>query len=756
MSTNYIGENIGGSFIDPVQNYEIPPLGPIATALAVHLSEKMVASDIKRLESVTDDLFRHVPIYDGVLTQVSSIALIGKVQSGKTTGMAMSIARLADAGVQGFIVLTGTKTNLTDQTVDDLYSNLEVSERTRSWRWRVIQSRDLESESGRSDMEKFLRGASIRREKIEKILITCMKEDDNLGRLLDALKEMRKNAVPLDGIFVLFDDEADQASPDISKKGRAPSKINNLLRQVRDAIGNHVFIPVTATPQALLVQSRDSSVAPDVAILLEPGEKYVGGQELFLESRVSFVRNIPVEDVALLADRSETPPRSLQLALATFLLTSEILRKCSGGSQISSMMVHTTQFTDPHALIRDWVHHITQGWLDSVDAIHEDPFWLEFFREAAKDLDRTSRSRIETCGYSKDGELFYEWVKKSIQLTGSMEFIIRKVSGPDKFTKQDWNNGTQFVLIGGEMLGRGFVVKGLVTTYMSRDVKVGVTRNMDTVQQRARFFGYKRQELDLLRGWFTESVAKEFEEYVAHETFLWDFLGERSHAGKSLKDSLTILLTSQFGRPTRRSAIQKRSHTRGVRVNWFKQEYLFDARLRSNREIFTSWVQQYGAPAQWCTTDARGEMEIKSWTVTAADLLNLLDRWQSVSIDHAALSVYRRALTGSSPDEGILILDMDSKTGRRGVPTGDTMRSLSKDLIPILPEPWKVGDRAKINNLHSGNPGVADRDSYSPEMITVQYFTIRPGDVAIEKAVGALAIHDLSELRGGIFTAIED
>lgn len=751
------GGSIVGSFIDSLQNFEIPPLGPIAEALEKKLSDlKFVTSDIKRLISVTDDLFRHVTLVNGKLVQTNSIALIGKVQSGKTTGMAMSIARLADAGVQAFIVLTGTKTNLTDQTIDDLHTNLEVSQRTRPWRWRVVQSRDLENESGRADIEKFLRQASLRRDKFEKLLITCMKEDDNIDRLLVAFKELQKNGIRFDGFFTLFDDEADQASPDISRKDKPTSRISKLLGDVRDVIGVHLFIPVTATPQALLVQSKSSSVAPDVAILLEPGEKYVGGQELFLEYRSSFVRNIPAEDVSALANQSATPPRSLQVALATFLLTSEILKRSSGGAQISSMMIHTTQFTNPHALIRDWIYHITEGWRDTTGDNQSAPYWLELFEEAALDLDRTSRSRIEAVGYSKDGTLFLEWVINAVNLTRSMDFVIRKVSGPDKFRKEDWDNGTQFVLIGGEMLGRGFVVKGLVTTYMSRDVKDGVRRNMDTVQQRARFFGYKRQELDLLRGWFTESVAKEFEDYVAHESFLWDFLTKRSRAGRSLKESLTILLTSPLGRPTRRSAIQKRSRTRGVHANWFRQEFLFDSGLQANRQIFSSWVQQFGPHKRWSTFEAEGELDIDSWTATIGDLINLLDRWQSISIDHAVLSVYQKMLMGSDHEEEILILDMDSKRGLRGIRTGDTLRNLSKDLKSSLPDPWRESDRAKINNLHSGNPGKADRDSFSPDSITIQFFTIRPGDVQVERSVGALAIHDPSELHGGIFTAIEE
>jgi hypothetical protein len=45
-------------------------------------------------------------------------------------------------------------------------------------------------------------------------------------------------------------------------------------------------------------------------------------------------------------------------------------------------------------------------------------------------------------------------------------------------------------------MDRGFTVEGLTVTYMPRGLGMG---NADTVQQRARFFGYKRSYLGQCR-----------------------------------------------------------------------------------------------------------------------------------------------------------------------------------------------------------------------------------------------------------------
>lgn len=53
------------------------------------------------------------------------------------------------------------------------------------------------------------------------------------------------------------------------------------------------------------------------------------------------------------------------------------------------------------------------------------------------------------------------------------------------------------IYVGGTMLGRGLTLKGLAITYIIRTAK-GVS-TVDTVQQRARWFGYKMKYLDLCR-----------------------------------------------------------------------------------------------------------------------------------------------------------------------------------------------------------------------------------------------------------------
>src|SRR4029078_10953188 len=93
--------------------------------------------------------------------------------------------------------------------------------------------------------------------------------------------------------------------------------------------------------------------------------------------------------------------------------------------------------------------------------------------------------------------------------------IVQEVNARGGATPQvNWRQGYAFVLVGGQAMDRGFTVEGLTVTYMPRDMGVG---NADTIQQRARFFGYKRPYLVFCRVFLEQSVRTAFEWYVAHD-----------------------------------------------------------------------------------------------------------------------------------------------------------------------------------------------------------------------------------------------
>ena len=78
------------------------------------------------------------------------------------------------------------------------------------------------------------------------------------------------------------------------------------------------------------------------------------------------------------------------------------------------------------------------------------------------------------------------------------------------------------ILVGGQKLDRGFTVKDLIVTYLPRTTKG--KSNSDTIEQRCRFFGYKKDYIEACKVYLPNESIDEFHEYVEFETSLRDYL----------------------------------------------------------------------------------------------------------------------------------------------------------------------------------------------------------------------------------------
>ena len=716
----------------------------------------MKHSDCHNLLLVAKEFGSTADVRDGKIQKTQRTALVGKVQSGKTTGMALTIATFADAGIDCFIVLTGTKTNLTKQTTEELEDKFESTERTRPWRWSFVRADSTETHIKNSIIRQIQKRNSLNPTR-QLLVITCMKEDDYLLKLNGILAEVVSEGVGISGRFVLFDDEGDQASPDNSaKKAAKSSTINRLLTGMTVALGDHIFVPVTATPQALLIQERENAVRPEKAILLNPGSAYVGGRSLFGENINDFVRLIPIEDVSALADKETYPPDSLQLALATFLMTVALVRETNRKPIPVTMLVHPHQFLDPHKHTMDWINRLLDGWLSQVQDSENlaDEACYEIFKSAALDLESTSEPRLKTANFDSSGPEFENWIRKACEIIQSQDLQVRKISGDDKFDRREWEDSDAWIFVGAEVLGRGFVVRGLVTTYMPRDVKANSAYNVDTLQQRARFFGYKKSYSDLLRGWFPESLSEKFQQYVEHEDYLWDFLQDQKEENRDLRYSRSIFEMAPNARPARSSSNRTGGRVSKIDSVWIKQHLIYSEKLIINIAESNKWFEKYGnfkelwTPPRFTTAGFR----FNTWVVSSNEAVELLKSWKALSIDRAFLFAITRRLE-SKPDSKIRVIDMLSKVSPSGSVASISNRSVESS--KYSDDPLGNPDFARINNIFSNTVGQADDDCFDTEMdMSIQIHHVRGLKMKLEGSgfvVGALAIYYTDPILKGVF-----
>ena len=84
------------------------------------------------------------------------------------------------------------------------------------------------------------------------------------------------------------------------------------------------------------------------------------------------------------------------------------------------------------------------------------------------------------------------------------------------------------LLVGGNILSRGLTIPGLAVTYITRRAKDTST---DTMEQRARFFGYKQSYLDVCRVFLTHQIDDDYTRILNLEDDFWGSSGEESTAG---------------------------------------------------------------------------------------------------------------------------------------------------------------------------------------------------------------------------------
>ncbi|MFD3393394.1 Z1 domain-containing protein [Aquirufa sp. OSTEICH-129V] len=225
----------------------------------------------------------------------------GMVQSGKTASMMTLMGLAKSAGYRLFIVLSGDKESLRNQTQKRINESFNLNNGGYS---NNSQDKIRSITTLKDDYSQVARGQHngvdlwTLRDKSETIIICIKKESNNLKKLLSHLKDIEQacnqgrivdHNFATDFKTMILDDEADFASQDTSIRGQG-STIHNLLCNIRETITQNCYVAYTATPQACIGANPHKLIGypKDFIWLLEPhrntnGEtsSYLGLEEFF-------------------------------------------------------------------------------------------------------------------------------------------------------------------------------------------------------------------------------------------------------------------------------------------------------------------------------------------------------------------------------------------------------------------------------------------------------------------------------------------
>ncbi|WP_326469817.1 Z1 domain-containing protein [Enterobacter wuhouensis] len=454
----------------------------------------------KLLEDAISILSRGVPpqVENGFETGL----VVGYVQSGKTMSFETVAALARDNGFHIVIVIAGTSNPLLAQSSNRLKKDLGLNDVNRGRRWVQLENPTSLDSDGQMIRNTLSISKDSSTDAIYKktILITVLKNHTRIKKLAEIFE-----ALDLNGTSVLIiDDEADQVSLNTEASQGEESATYSCLIRLRNALPNHTYLQYTATPQAPLLINIIDSLSPNFVKVLEPGDAYIGGRDFF-DRNSSYIKLIPSNEVPTKDNPLTYPPSSLLDALRIFMLGVAVGIKESGNTGNRSMLVHPSHLTAQHKEFYGWVRSIFDEWqtclalpdsdLDKIDLLNE-------FRKSYNHLKET------TCLPP------FEQVANSFGIAFKSTQIVEVNSRKNKTPAIDWQHNYGWILVGGIAVDRGFTVEGLTVTYMPRGVGVG---NADTIQQRARFFGYKKNYLGFCRVYLEQSTLEAFRNYVTHE-----------------------------------------------------------------------------------------------------------------------------------------------------------------------------------------------------------------------------------------------
>ena len=382
--------------------------------------------------------------------------LFGNVQSGKTGQMFGTITKATDLGFPAFVLLTTDNIVLQQQTFERVQNDLTG--------YCIC---------GENDSGLFIQNALM------KPVIIVLKKNSRILRLwanvFASTGFMKGNP-----LFIV-DDEADAASLNTLINRNKKSSINKYLDNIKNGASSSIYLQVTGTPQAILLQTQVSGWHPYFTYYFAPGNSYLGGDFFFPKEKpdcITFIENLktPAHDVVL---------RHLAVSALVEL----------GGGKVSNCLVHPSVRQASHDIFARDISKELQWCKEHID----DEFKAEFTAvyDGLAPVKYSKASVSDAFGKAKD-----------LLTNNAVKILI--MNGKNAISSDQYSTGANIV-IGGNTLGRGVTFPSLHTIYYTRTAK---KPQADTMWQHSRMFGYDRDP-GLMMVYIDEPLYKLFSDINA-------------------------------------------------------------------------------------------------------------------------------------------------------------------------------------------------------------------------------------------------
>lgn len=305
---------------EPLKDYFVPAIGERTIAF-MNSQDKLDEDGKLTIIEEAQDILSYC-VLPGKQDSITNIA-VGYVQSGKTLSFTTLTALAADNNWRVVIYLTGTKTNLKEQTSSRLRSDLLFDDNEY---YKIFTDANI---SDRNRIKNFMEIGQ------EVLLFPILKHYKHINSLAQIFEDPEiKNLVANFGVIII-DDEADQASFNTFAKKNAGkeewedddfSRTYSAILRLKKVLPNHSYIQYTATPQAAFLIDNNDILSPKYHTVLTPGKGYTGGKYFFKNTERNLLSIIPDEEIYHYSRNPLTEiPASLMEALRQFIISVAIV-----------------------------------------------------------------------------------------------------------------------------------------------------------------------------------------------------------------------------------------------------------------------------------------------------------------------------------------------------------------------------------------------------------------------------------------------
>ena len=449
--------------------------------------------------------------------------VMGDVQSGKTSNY-LALANMAyDYGYKIVLILAGMTDSLRIQTQERVDEGLIGAISSTIEKKEVLKYIGVGINECRhycvplTTNEHDFSAMAATSNDFNKPLVLVVKKNKSILTNLKKWLKPGHNDISSRNILII-DDECDNASVN-TKKQEDPSSINLLIREIYNNFNCASYVGFTATPFAnIFINPEKNTINDDlfpsdfIHRLKAAPESYFGADKVFGEESSHLV--VLNENERGFFDpkhkKNDVFPglcESMKNAICDFLLCNCIRTFRGDKLKHRSMMFNITPYNDLHEDIKLGVENYIRKLQDII--LQYDKYPIEkFIKDPEMNrlyVNYTNDDFYANCNLEISFDEIKQLLYDEISLF-KVAIINNKYVGDKRFNYDNYKEtGARVIMIGGYVLSRGLTLKGLMTSYYSRNASA-----YDTLLQMCRWFGYRPNHEDLCRVYMSQISIDSF------------------------------------------------------------------------------------------------------------------------------------------------------------------------------------------------------------------------------------------------------